>query len=274
MATTPLNSLSPSSRALSVAVLGLGEAGSAIAADLSRKALVRGWDPIVREVPAVDMAPSILDAVRGAQVVISINAARVALNVARQVSPSLGPGQLFADFNTALPGLKERLDEIITSTGAEFVDVALMAPVPGKGLKTPALASGRGARRFAALFTPLGMPVTVVDERPGSAAGRKLLRSVFMKGLAAAILEGLDAATRLGCADWYLQDVGSTLREADEALAERLIAGSRRHATRRVHEMNAAAELLQSVGVAPRIALAAAALLRALAQEEQEPGNA
>ena len=65
--------------------------------------------------------------------------------------------------------------------GARFADVALLGPV--RGIGTPTLASGKGARAFAELLGPLGMPVEVVSERAGDAAQMKLRRSAFMKGL-------------------------------------------------------------------------------------------
>ena len=82
-----------------------------------------------------------------------------------------------------------------------FADVALIGVVPNFGLSIPALASGAGAERFAELFRPLGMPVEVVGGQPGDAAGLKLLRSVFMKGIAAAAIEALEAATAAGVED-------------------------------------------------------------------------
>ena len=72
-----------------------------------------------------------------------------------------------------------------------FVDVALVGVVPSHRARDPALASGAAAERFAELFRPLGMPVEVVGPEPGDAAAIKLLRSVFMKGLAAAAIETL-----------------------------------------------------------------------------------
>ena len=249
----------------SVAVLGLGEAGSAIAQDLAARGVrVLGWDPVVREVPGVVRAEGPVQAAQGADAVLSVNAARVALEVARQLAAHLRPGQLFCELNTASPALKRAVAEVVEGSGALFVDVALMAPVPGRGIRTPALVSGRGAHRFAELFRPLGMPVEVVDEAPGAAAARKLLRSVFMKGLAACVLEGLQAAERLGWGEWYRQELATTLREADEQLLERLISGSRKHAARRVHEMTAAAEFLLSLGVMPRVSMAAAEWLQEL----------
>ena len=114
----------------------------------------------------------------------------------------LAPGQLFADLNTASPALKAELAAVVETGGAQFVDVALMGTVPGNGLLTPCLVSGSGARAYAELFRPLGTPVEVVDGEAGQAAERKLLRSVFMKGMAAAAIESLAAARAAGCEEW------------------------------------------------------------------------
>jgi len=60
---------------MQVAVLGLGEAGGRIAADLAEAGCtVRGWDPVRRPEGLVNAA-SDREAVRGADVVLSINAA-------------------------------------------------------------------------------------------------------------------------------------------------------------------------------------------------------
>jgi hypothetical protein len=49
-------------------------------------------------------------------------------------------------------------------------------------------------------------------------------------------------------------------------LLRRLVEGSRRHAARRVDELNAACELLASLGVEPRIAAASRAVLAELGE--------
>ena len=87
---------------------------------------------------------------------------------------------------------------MIEPTGAAFADVALLQSVPGRGLRTPALASGAGAARFAEHFGAWGMPVEVGTDEPGYAASRKLARSVFLKGLAAAAGEALATGEALG----------------------------------------------------------------------------
>jgi 3-hydroxyisobutyrate dehydrogenase-like beta-hydroxyacid dehydrogenase len=124
------------------------------------------------------------------------------------------------------------------------------------------VASGDGARAFADAFRPLGMPVDVVSGRPGDAAALKLLRSVFVKGLAASAIESLRGAEAAGHADWLRRELATVI---GEPLLERLLAGSRVHAARRVDEMEAARDLLLELGVEPRIASASAALLAELA---------
>lgn len=246
------------------AVLGLGEAGGRIAADLAAAgADVRGYDPAAPAEPAgVVRAPDPQSAVAGCDVVLSLNNAAVARAVAEDARPALRPGSVFADLNTASPGLKRELASLVGD--AAFADVALLGPVPARGLRTPALASGPGARPFADALTPLGMPVEVVSAEAGDAAARKLIRSVFMKGLAASAIESLDAAAAAGQAGWVEAEIAEVI---GGELLQRLVTGSRTHAVRRVDEMTAASELLVELGVDPQIARASAAVLARLAAE-------
>ncbi|MGZ8717266.1 MAG: DUF1932 domain-containing protein [Gaiellaceae bacterium] len=243
---------------MEVAVLGLGEAGGRIAADLVAAGCnVRGWDP-ARRPDGIPSADSDVSAVRGADVVLSVNAAAVALAAAANVAKALDAGALYADLNTAAPALKR---ELAAALPVRFADVALLGVVPSTGLATTALASGAGAERFAELFRPLGMPVDVVGPRPGDAAGLKLLRSVFMKGIAAAALESLEAASAAGAEERIHADLAAVI---GEPLLERLLSGSRAHAARRVDEMRAAAAYVEVLGVHPRVASAAAEWLEQL----------
>ncbi len=141
--------------------------------------------------------------------------------------------------------------------------MALLGSVPVRGLRTPALASGSGAHAFANLLSPLGMPVDVVSDRPGDAAEMKLLRSVFMKGLAACAFESLRAADQSGHREWLEGEIAEVI---GRPLLERLLEGSRTHAARRVDEMEAAQELLLELGIEPRMARSSGALLAALAE--------
>jgi len=251
---------------LRVALLGLGEAGAAFGADLvAAGAVTAGWDPEPsRSVSGLRRAASSHDAVAGAELVLSLNAGTVAVAVAEAAAPALSPGCLYADLNTSGVGVKRQVAATVGAAGAAFADVALLAPVPGRGVRTPSLASGDGAERYGATLRSFGAEVGVVGPEPGAAAARKLLRSVFMKGLAAAVLESLAAAEAAGAADWLRAEIVSTLRDGDESLVDRLVHGSAQHAARRVAEMEAAAELLRELGTPPLVAEAAAEILRGL----------
>ncbi len=247
-----------------VAVLGLGEAGGRLAADLVAAGLdVRGYDPNAPDVAeGPTRTPDLEAAVAGSDVVLSVNTANAALDAAEASLPALRESTIYADLNTAAPELKRALAALVAGVGARFADVALLGPIPQRGLRAPVLASGAGAQAFADVFVPLGMPVTVVSAEAGDAATLKLVRSVFMKGLAAAVVESMQAAEAVGHAEWLAQEIDTMI---GRPFLERTLEGSRKHAARRVDEMEAARDLLLELGMEPRIASASAAQLADLA---------
>ena len=252
-----------------IAVLGLGEAGGEIARDLVAAAAdVRGYDPAVTPPSGVDPRSSETDAVRDADLVLSVNSSHDALPALTNAMPALVPGTLWADLNTAAPAVKAALVSRLAGRDVPVVDVALMAPVPGKGLRTPMLVSGAGAARFAAILGGLGAAVTVQPGPAGEAISRKLLRSVFYKGLAAAVVEAMAAAEAAGCPAWLRANIGTELAGFDDHTIDRLIDGTHRHARRRADEMTAATEQLHDLGVTPRVAAAARDLLIELRDRE------
>lgn len=120
---------------MKIALLGLGEAGSSFANDLASLGVtVVGYDPALKRdlSPAVTLAYSNAEAVLNADVILSVNLSAVAETIAAEVLPVLRPGQLYAEMNTASPDTKRRVEAIISPSGAQVVDVAIMAPVPPK----------------------------------------------------------------------------------------------------------------------------------------------
>jgi 3-hydroxyisobutyrate dehydrogenase-like beta-hydroxyacid dehydrogenase len=233
------------------AVLGLGEAGGRIASDLAAAgADVRGYDPAVAN-GVVDA----VDAVFDRDVVLSFTSASAALAAAAAALPGQRSDAVYADLNTTAPALKRELAAIV---GARFADVAVLGPIPSRGVQTPVVASGPAAEAFEAALVRVGMPVRVVSREPGDAAALKLVRSVFMKGLAASVLESAAAAEALGERGWLEEQVADVI---GRPLLERLVAGSSAHAVRRVDEMDAASALLVELGIEPRVASASRDIL-------------
>jgi 3-hydroxyisobutyrate dehydrogenase-like beta-hydroxyacid dehydrogenase len=252
-----------------IAVLGLGEAGGEIARDLAAAgADVRGFDPLVPAPEGVEPRHDDADAVRDADLVLSVNSAHDAMPALEAAMPALAAGTIWADLNTAAPSVKAALVDRLAGWAVGVVDVALMAPVPGKGVRTPMLVSGEAADRYADILIPLGADVTVQPGPAGTAISRKLLRSVFYKGLAAAVVEAVAAAEAAGCEAWLRDNISAELTGFDDHTIERLLDGTYRHARRRVDEMAAACEQLRDLGVEPRVAAAAHDLLVELRDQE------
>jgi 3-hydroxyisobutyrate dehydrogenase-like beta-hydroxyacid dehydrogenase len=247
-----------------ITVFGLGEAGSLIAADLAAAgADVRGYDPADVPTPAgVERFDDPRQAVRKARLVMAITAAADAQAAIAQAWDVIGRGTIYADLSTAPPSLKEDLNDTATLRGLSFADVALMSTVPGKGVSTPSYASGSGAAAYADLVNPLGASVEVLGDEPGRAAQRKLLRSVFVKGMTSTLIEAMEAAEAAGESEWFWEHIAATIADADEQLLDRLVAATGTHAERRRKEMEAAAQLLEILEVDPIMTRAAAERLR------------
>jgi 3-hydroxyisobutyrate dehydrogenase-like beta-hydroxyacid dehydrogenase len=254
-----------------IAVLGLGEAGGHIAADLVACGVtVHAFDPKAPPPRGTHGRGSDADAARGASLVLSLTSAREAQETMTQALAGIDAGAIYADLNTGSARLKLSLAETASGVGVAFVDAALMAPVPDGGLHTPMLACGPAADEYARMLGALGAIVTVLPGPPGTAATRKLLRSVFVKGMAAAVTESLRAGEAAGCADWLHDDIARVLADASATMVDRLEQGSIRHARRRREEMMAAAELLDDLGVPPRVARASQHWLDQLVSEQSD----
>ena len=236
-----------------IAVFGLGEAGSVLAADLvAAGAQVHGYDPAGVATPAgVVRHPGPVPAVEAATLVLGVTAAEDAPVALGQALDAIPASAVYADLATAAAGLKEKLALAAAERDLRFADVALMAPVTGTGLATPALASGPGATRVAEILNGLGGRVEAIGGPAGAAATRKLLRSVFMKGLAAVVIEAMEAGRAAGADRWLWSNLAEQIAVADEDLLRRLVRGTGPHARRRLHEMEASAALLEELGVDP-----------------------
>jgi 3-hydroxyisobutyrate dehydrogenase-like beta-hydroxyacid dehydrogenase len=256
-----------------IGVFGLGEAGSLIAADLAATGMkITGYDPAGVITPAgVTRVDQPAAAVTDAEIVIALTAGADAMTAMRQALAQIPARTLYADFSTNTVQAKRDLAAIAAGRGLAFADIALMGTVPGRGLRTPALAAGGGAARFVDLFAPLGMPVSQVSDCAGDAAARKLLRSIMMKGLAGAVIEAMRGAERAGCAEWLWQDLAGEISRADGSLLSRLVRGTAKHAARRLHEMQAAAAMLAELGVEPIMTRATVENLRRMPEEGLPP---
>jgi 3-hydroxyisobutyrate dehydrogenase-like beta-hydroxyacid dehydrogenase len=252
-----------------ISLVGFGEVGGIFGRDFAKQGIrVSVYDILFhsRESRAAMFAKALdcgvkahesLDAcLRDAELVISAVTASASLDVARDASSILRPGQIFMDINSVSPGTK-RADAVqIERSGAHFVESAVMAPVPPYRLRAPMLLGGPYASALAPRLAALGMDAKPVSETIGVASAVKMCRSVMIKGIEALAVECLFAARRYGAEEAVLQSLEATYPQMGwrEKLPNYLVSRVAEHGRRRAEEMREVAKSLRDVGVDPMMA--------------------
>jgi 3-hydroxyisobutyrate dehydrogenase-like beta-hydroxyacid dehydrogenase len=248
-----------------IALLGLGEAGSAIAPGLSAHTRVTGFDPAWTERPVdFTVAKTPTEAVAGAHVIIALTAAVDAPGALRSVLGHTADGAIYLDLSTGSPDLKRELAETATAHGLVFAEGVLMAPVLRLLVRTPVLAAGPGADQVAELLSACGMDITSLGGKVGEAAARKLLRSIVVKGLTALMVESLRLAQTQDMGEWCYDHLVDTLTELDGDMIRKLLDGTALHSVRRVAEMEAAVQMAEGAGEPATMAQATAEVLKSV----------
>lgn len=242
-----------------IAILGLGEAGSQFANDLAAMGVtVSGWDPNPKRTlhEKIRFAQNNIDAAKDADIVLSVNLSSASESIAKEVLHVMTAGKIYAEMNTSSPQKKIAVYDILKSSGVQYVDVAIMAPVPPKGIKTPFVASGPGAKKMQEKLESLQLDFSFLSENVGDASTRKLLRSIVYKGVAAVICEAMEAGKAFGLENYIREQISSVIG-GNDALIDRFVEGSHSHAERRIHEMEAVVQMLEEKDLQPLMSAAA-----------------
>ncbi|TLM83635.1 NAD(P)-dependent oxidoreductase [Pseudarthrobacter sp. NamE2] len=253
-------------------VIGLGEAGAIYATALVTAGHeVTGFDPVAPATPdGVTRAATAAEACAGADIVLVLTGAAAARAVAEECLPVLPEGSTYADLTSSSPQVMRELGQLPGK--ALFADVAILGPVPTQGAKTPLMVSGPGARAVADLLSPLGAEVEIAEGEPGEAMAHKLLRSVLMKGLASVVVEAVTAGRAAGHEDWIRGQIARQLAGDGQAVIDRFLTGTVKHAQRRSKEMQDTADYLSAeLGVPAEMTTASAAAHARLAATTAEP---
>lgn len=186
---------------------------------------------------APEFAP-LADVLHRADTVLSTVTTDVALEAAKSCAPHLRPGQVFVDLNATSPSVKRNVAAVVRSTGADFVEGAILSAVGVAGAKAKVLLCGERAAEVATRLSALGLNFHDYGTEIGKASSFKMLRSVFSKGVEALLVESLVAARRAGVED----DLWHEIVETIDAAPFEEVGGTwiRTHATaheRRWHEM-------------------------------------
>lgn len=279
---------------LRLGFIGFGEAASRFAQDFSqagvtgivaysRSGAKAPDDTALRKRAAeagVELVGTPREVCERATLVISLTPGAQALPALRKVKPHLTARHLYVDASTSSVRDMERAAQMLEGR-ASFVDAAVMDPVPLNGIKVHTVVSGAQAGALRALLEPYGMNLQVVGEKAGAASAMKLMRSVCMKGLAALLLEALEAAQRYGITDALVADMARFIDGRPfEEIVKRHVCGTAIHAQRRVHETSESIALLRSLGGSTRMTRSTRAMLQDVVDmglrerfEAREPGR-
>ncbi|HEV7803688.1 MAG TPA: DUF1932 domain-containing protein [Burkholderiales bacterium] len=264
---------------LRLGFIGFGEAAYRFAKDLSAAGLkdIVAYSPSASKSAAddpvrskaaeagIELVATPKAVCQRSTLIVSLTPGKAALPALRKVRAHLKPGQIYVDASTASVKDMEKAAQMLEGKAA-FVDAAVMDPVPMNGIKVLTVASGFHAEQFRALLAPYGMNIQVVGDKPGAASAMKLLRSVCMKGLAALLLESLEAAQRYGIADALAADMARFINGRPfEDVMKRFVCGTAIHAGRRIHEVSEAMALLKSLGASTRMTRSTRETLQSMA---------
>ena len=246
--------------------LGFGEVGYEISSGLVKEGLteIYAFDPLQNDEKrggfikerAKDAKVTLLESAEKlaetCDITIGVVPGAFALNAAKSILNAIKSGKVYVDASTTLPNTKREISKLVEEKGGEFADVALMASLAQAHYKVPILLAGSGAERFIKELAPYGMVLTKISDNAGDAVSVKLVRSVYMKGIAALGAEMLEASNRLGVDRLVLDSLSGTMNAKPfEETNNFFVIASAWHGARQVHEMEDVTKMLKDIGVEP-----------------------
>jgi 3-hydroxyisobutyrate dehydrogenase-like beta-hydroxyacid dehydrogenase len=252
-----------------IGFVGFGEAGFHIAAGLRKAGIEQinafdinsgtaGLGEKIRQratETATPLVESNLELADRSDIILSTVTSDQALIAAQQTASGLGARHLYADLNSVSPSLKQSINRVISATGARYVEVAVMSPIPPYAHRAPMLIGGAGGADFIETMKPFGMRMEYTSAKVGEAAATKMCRSIVVKGMEALLTECVLGASRYGAEERVFKSLAETFPGLNWSdMATYMVGRVVVHGERRAREMEEVAETLRSMGVEPMMA--------------------
>lgn len=249
---------------MKIGFIGFGEAAFCICSGLHQEGVegITAYDTLATH---ETMGPAVRQRAEQAGVVLCESVAKVAeqadmlfaavpssytLDVCKTVLPYLHSGQIYADVSASTPKTKKEIWALLEKTGVLFTDAAMLGSLPQDKHRVPITASGNGALAFHKAMTPYGMRITCVEGGAGAASAIKLVRSIYMKGMAALMVEMLSAADAYDVTDAVVDSIAKSMDGiAFTDHLKRLVTGTAIHAKRRAAELKGSIQMLDECGI-------------------------
>ena len=265
---------------MNIGFIGFGEAAYCIALGFSQNGTtgirandtmmnhpVMGQQVHARAAEAqVELVEDPKEVARWADVLFAAVPSSFTMDVCNTVKDELRPGQIYADVSASTPATKIAIWDKIKDTGVLFADAAMLGSLPQDKHRVPITASGNGAVAFKAAMEPLGMRITLAGDKAGSASAIKLVRSIFMKGIASLMIETMQAADAYDVSDQIVASLSKSLDGIPFTKhLDRLVTGTAIHCTRRAAELKGSIAMQEESHLAPEMSAAAKHVHEALA---------
>lgn len=244
---------------MKIGFIGYGEAAYNISFGLNKEGLkgIRATDAMMNdsvmgeqvharaEVAGVTLVSSNKEIAQWADLIFAAVPSSFTMDVCKDIESVLRPGQLYVDVSASTPSIKQAIWEQVKNTGVLFVDAAMLGSLPKDQHRVPITASGNGAEEFKKLMTPYGMKITLAGEKAGAASAIKLVRSIYMKGIAGLMIEMLQAADAYGVSEEVIASISKSMDGIPfTSHLDRLVTGSALHCTRRAAELKGSIAML------------------------------
>jgi 3-hydroxyisobutyrate dehydrogenase-like beta-hydroxyacid dehydrogenase len=248
----------------SLAFIGFGEAGQAMAAGLREDGVsqIAAWDILFPDAAGAKLAESAQKsgvriassaeaAVRDTEIVIAAVTAASSHEAAQSVASHLHGQPFYLDVNSVSPGRKQATAKLLGDS-ARYVDVAIVSAIHPARHKSPMMLAGPHAAAAEPVLAALGMKTQIVGDQVGAAAAIKMIRSVMIKGIEALTLECFLAASRAGVVDQVAASLRNNYPGVDWGkMSEYNIERMASHGIRRAAEMREVADTLRELGIDP-----------------------
>ena len=251
---------------LSIGFLGFGEAGYGIAKGLKASGLkqifvfdkfqnVSPHKQLIRsriQDADVIMVSKVKKLAASSELIFSTVTVSRAMEIAEEIAEFLNPGHIYVDMNSTSPQTQKKISKIINKSGAAFIDAALMGAIAFFGHQIPVLAAGESAAVFQRKLSSYGMDIRCIKGEPGSASAVKMLRSVYMKGIEALLLETMTAAQRYRISELVVESIAQSMETKPfMETVNMLITTNAIHSERRSKEMEEVAATLTEKKIDP-----------------------
>jgi len=214
---------------------------------------------------------TLTQAVKQSDIVLSVCPPHAAVDLARAVAKENFPG-IYVDGNAISRATAEQIGDIVTRSGASFVDGGIIGAPVKKAGTTRLYLSGKRAAEVAELFSPSMLAAKTIGTAPGAASALKVAYAAWTKCTDALVLAICALAAHEGVDQALMQEWAISQPDL-ERKSNRAAAVAVPKAWRYVGEMEEIAATFQAAGLPTGFHNAAAEICARLApfKDQTEP---